>query len=134
MLHYWLPVTLVEGRVDHLGLNSRNFFFQFLELASLSAKLVFDGGIRFKVPNLCEVGKPNAGSKLDVAGVVLLLADGVEQRGLSSAVVADDADAIAVVHLDVDVLQHVHGTKGAVDRFDVDEFTSHEGPSNQGHR
>ena len=107
----------------------RNFVFQFLELTALPTEFLFDGGGRFQVPNLREVGQANAGSELDVTRVLLLLADGVEERGFSRSVVADDADAVAVVDLDVDVLQHVHGTKGAVHRFYVDEFTCHGAPS-----
>ena len=128
-LHHRLPVALVEGRVDHLRFDGGDFFLELLELSTFATQLVLDARIRFEVANLREVGKTNAGCELDVPRVLLLLADGVEQGGFSGTVVANDANAVAVVDLDIDVLQHVHGTKGAVHRFHVDEFASHVGPS-----
>ena len=127
--HDGLPVALVEGRVHHLGFNGGDLFLEFLKLTAFAAEFFFDGRIRFEVPNLRQVSEANTGSKLNVAGVLLLLADGVEQGCFPRTVVANDADAVAVVHLDVDVTKHIHGAKGAVNRFHVDEFACHEGPS-----
>ena len=127
--HDGFPVALVEGRVHHLGFNGGDFFLEFLKLTAFAAEFFFDGRIRFKVTNLRQVGEANARGKLDITGVLLLLADGVEQGGFPRTVVANDADAVPVVDLDVDVAQHVHGAKGAVNRFHVDEFACHGGRS-----
>ena len=105
--------------------NGGDLFLEFLELTAFATEFFFDGGVGFEVSNLRQVGKANTWSELDVAGVLLLLADGVEQRGLSSPVVANDADSIAVVDFEVDVAQHIHGAKGAIHGFDVDEFSNH---------
>ena len=78
MLHDRLPIAFVEGRVDHLCFNRRNFFFQFLKLASFAAQFFFNGGVRFKVSNLCQICQPNTGGKINVACILLLLANGVE--------------------------------------------------------
>ena len=128
-LHDGFPITFVEGGVDHLGFNGSDFVLQFLELTTFATEFFFDGRVRFKVPNLRQVGEANARGKLHVARVLLLLADGVEQRGFTRTVVADDADTVAVVDLEVDVLKHIDGTKRAVHRFHVDEFPSHGFPS-----
>ena len=128
-LHHRFPVALVKRRVNHLRFDGSNFFFELLKLATFATQLVLNARIRLEIANLREVGEANAGCELDVPRVLLLLADGVEKGRFSGAVVTDNADAVAVVDLDVDVLQHVHGTKGAVHRFHVDEFASHVGPS-----
>ena len=126
--HDRFPITLVEGRVNHLGFNGGDLLFQLFELTAFATEFFLDGRIRFQVPNLCQVGETNARGEFHVARVLLLLADGVQERGFSRTVVADDADTVAVVHLEVDVLKHVHGTKGAVNRFHVDEFPCHVRP------
>ena len=134
VFHHRLPVALVEGRVHHLGFDGGDFLLEFLKLPPFAAEFFFDGGIGFKVPDLREVGQSDTGGELHVARVLLLLADGVQEGGFPCTVVTDDADAVAIVHLEVDVLQHIDGTEGAVNGLDVDEFTCHEGPSSCSHR
>ena len=48
---------------------------------------------------------------------------------MARTVVTDDTDTVAIVHIEVEVLKHIDGNKGAVDRFHVDEFPSHGFPS-----
>ena len=108
--------------------DSSDFILQFLKLTAFPTQFFLDGGIGFKITNLSEVGDTDSGSELDVARVLLLFTDGVEQRGLSCTVVADNSNAVSVVDLEVDVAKNVNGTERTVDVLDVDEFASHGGP------
>ena len=132
MLHDGFPIALVERWVDHLGFNGGDFVLEVLELTPLATEFFFDGGFRFKVSNLGEVCETNARGEFHIARVLFLLADGVQQGGLARTVMAYNANAVTVVDLDIDVLKHVHGTKGAVDRFHVDEFPCHVRPPIKG--
>ena len=126
--HDRFPITFVEGGVDHLGFDGGDFILEFLELTAFTTEFFLDGRVRFKVSNLGEVSEANARGKFHVARVLLLLADGVQERGFARTVVTDDTDTVAIVHLEVDVLKHVHCTKGTVNRLHVDEFTCHVRP------
>ena len=101
--HDGFPIALVEGRVHHLRFDGGDFFLEFLKLTTLPTEFFLDGGVGFQVPNLSQVCEADSRSELDVTGVLLLLADGVEEGGFSSPVVANDANTVSVVDLDVDI-------------------------------
>ena len=127
-LHDRFPVAFVEGRIDHLRLDGGDLLLEFLELPSLSGQFLFDGSVAFEVPDLGQVSDTEPGGEVNISDVLLLVGNGVEQRGFPCTVVADNADALAVVDDEVDVLEDVHWTEGAVHAFDGDELTSHGPP------
>ena len=124
-VHDRLPVPLVECRVHHPCFDLRDLLLELHELTALATEFLFDRLAILEVPDLCEIGHPQARGEIDVTNVLTLFADGVQQGGLPSTVVAHDADAVPIHDRESDVLQHIHGTEGAIHAIHGDEFTCH---------
>ena len=77
-------------------------------------------------PRLIELGRPQAGDDLAVdldlaTGRRELAEDAVEQRGLAAAVRADQAEDLALLHVEADAIDGLDAAKALLDVADFED-------------